>query len=196
MPTRVNGVMFVPALAWLAWRAARPDARDRLWATLAVAGSLLGIGTYSYFNYQLSGNPFEWYDSITRWNYHPGGNPFNGILAIGGALLTRPIEFLTTERMAPYDSLNALMATFALVLVPLVWRRFGFGYASVILLGILLPLSSGQFEGLGRYCAVLFPIPLWLGSLKGEARHTWMIACFVLFYTLGLVLFGNVHPLF
>jgi hypothetical protein len=194
--TRVNGVMFVPALAWLAWRASRPDARDRLWAALAVAGSLLGIGAYSYFNYQLSGNPFEWYDSITRWNYHPGGNPFSGIFAIGSALLTRPIEFLTTERMAPYDSLNALMATFALALVPLVWKRFGFGYASVILLGILLPLSSGQFEGLGRYCAVLFPIPLWLGSLKGEARHTWMIACFVLFYTLGLVLFGNVHPLF
>jgi hypothetical protein len=39
-------------------------------------------------------------------------------------------------------------------------------------------------------------LPLLLGGLKGDARHTWLIACFVLFYGLGLTLFGNVHPLF
>ena len=60
----------------------------------------------------------------------------------------------------------------------------------------MLPLSSGQFEGLGRYCAVLFPLSIWLGSLKGETRHLGLMTGFVLFYALGLVLFGNVHPLF
>jgi hypothetical protein len=194
--TRVNGVMFVPALAWIAWQSAQPTPKDRSWATAAVAGSTLGIGAYCVFNYQLSGNPFEWYASIERWGYHPGGNPVGGLYAIGHALLTRPMQFLVSERMAPYDTLNALMATFALCLVPLVWKRLGLGYALVIVLGIALPLSSGQYEGLGRYCAVLFPIPIWLGSLRGEARLSWLIACFVLFYTLGLVLFGNVHPLF
>jgi len=143
----------------------------------------------------LSGNPFEWYDSIQRWGYAPGGNPLSGLYAIGHALVTRPMQFLS-EKMAPYDTLNALAATFALATVPWVWRRFGFGYALVILMGLGLPLSSGQFEGLGRYCAVLFPISLALGSLPGEARHTWLIACSVLFYGLGLVLFSNVHPLF
>jgi hypothetical protein len=77
-----------------------------------------------------------------------------------------------------------------------VWKRFGTGYAAVIVLGLVLPLSSGQLEGLGRYCAVLFPIALLLGGLEGEARHTWLLASFCLFYSLGLILFGNVHPLF
>jgi hypothetical protein len=98
--------------------------------------------------------------------------------------------------MAPYDTFNTLAAVLALGMVPSVWKRFGAGYAAVIVLGLLLPLSSGQLEGLGRYCAVLFPIPILLGGLHGEARHTWLVACFVAFYTLGLILFGNVHPLF
>ena len=61
---------------------------------------------------------------------------------------------------------------------------------------LLLPLSSGQFEGLGRYCSVLFPLPILFGSLRGETRHLGLMTGFVMFYTLGLVLFGNVHPLF
>ena len=194
--TRVNGVMFVPALAWIAWQSAPATTKDRTWAMVAVACSTLGIAAYSVFNYRLSGNPFEWYDAIVRWGYHPGGNPVGGLYAIGVALVNRPMQFLATERMAPYDTLNALVATFAICLVPVIWKRLGLGYALVVVLGLALPLSSGQYEGLGRYCAVLFPIPIWLGSLRGEARLTWLVACFVLFYTLGLVLFGNVHPLF
>jgi hypothetical protein len=65
-----------------------------------------------------------------------------------------------------------------------------------MVLGLLLPLSSGQYEGLGRYCSVLFPLPIWLGSFQGETRHMGFITGFVLFYALGLVLFGNVHPMF
>jgi hypothetical protein len=194
--TRVNGVMFVPALVWIAWQSAPAQSRDRVWALAAAAGSTLGIGAYCVFNYRLSGNPFEWYDAIERWGYHPGGNPVGGLYAIGHALVTRPMQFLGTERMAPYDTVNAVTATFALCLIPLIWRRLGLGYALIIGLGLALPLSSGQYEGLGRYCAVLFPIPIWLGSLHGEARLTWLVACFVLFYTLGLILFSNVHPLF
>lgn len=194
--TRVNGVMFVPALGWIAWQSAPATTKDRVWALTAVAGSTLGIAAYSVFNYRLSGNPFEWYAAIHRWGYHPGGNPVSGLYAIGLALVQRPMQFLVTERMAPYDTLNALAATFALCLVPFVWKRFGLGYALIIMLGLALPLSSGQYEGLGRYCAVLFPISIWLGSLHGEARLTWLVGYFVLFYTLGLVLFGNVHPLF
>ena len=194
--TRVNGVMFVPALAWIAWQSSDGTTRDRTKALLAAAGSLIGIGSYCYFNYLETGNPFAWYDAITRWGYSPGGNPFTGILAVSKELLTHPYSYLVQERMAPYDTLNTLSAMIALAMVPWIWRRFGSGYAFIVVLGLILPLSSGQLEGLGRYCAVLFPLPLLLGGLKGEARHTWLIACFVLFYGLGLTLFGNVHPMF
>jgi Mannosyltransferase (PIG-V) len=194
--TRVNGVMFLPALALIGWDAAQGSRRDRVVALAAAAAGCAGIGAYSAFVYSLSGSPFEWYDSITRWGYHPGGHPLAGLYAIAEQLLTRPYQFIVSEPMAPYDTLNALMATGALIAVPFVWQRFGRGYAAIVLLGLLLPLSSGQYEGLGRYCSVLFPLPILLGSLKGETRHLGLITSFVLFYALGLVLFGNVHPLF
>jgi len=193
--TRVNGVMFLPALAWIGWSAAQSmHARRR--AIAATAAGLTGIGAYCVFNYTISGNAFEWYDSITRWGYHPGGNPVGGLYAIAHALVTRPYSFIANEPMAPYDALNAITAVATLAAAPFVWRRFGSGYAAVIILGLLLPLSSGQYEGLGRYCSVLFPLPILLGSLQGETRHHALITGFVLFYALGLILFGNVHPLF
>ncbi len=194
--TRVNGVMFLPALALIGWDAADGSARDRRRALAAAIAGFAGIGGYSAFVYSISGNPFEWYDSITRWGYHPGGFPLSGLIAIGEALLTRPMQFISTERMAPYDTLNALAATGALIAIPFIWRRLGRGYAAIVLLGLVLPLSSGQYEGLGRYCSVLFPLPIFFGSLKGETRHLGLMTGFVMFYTLGLVLFGNVHPLF
>jgi hypothetical protein len=194
--TRVNGVMFLPGLALVGWYAAGGSTRDRVRAGAAAAAGLAGIGAYSWFNYHLSGNALEWYDSITRWGYHPGGNPLSGLYAILDALVSRPMQFIVSERMAPYDTLNALTAALALAAVPFVWRRLGVAYAAIIVLGLALPLSSGQYEGLGRYCSVLFPLPILLGSFKGETRHFGLVTSFVMFYTLGLVLFGNVHPLF
>jgi hypothetical protein len=193
--TRVNGVMFLPALALIGWDAAS-TARERRMALLSVAAGAAGIGAYSLYVYTLSGNPFEWYASITRWGYHPGGNPLDGLYAIAYELTTRPLQYIATQKMAPYDTLNALAATGALVALPFIWDRLGRGYAAIVLLGLLLPLSSGQYEGLGRYCSVLFPLPILLGSLNGETRHLGLMTSFVMFYALGLVLFGNVHPLF
>ena len=185
----------MPALLWLAWRA-NPPGRERIIGVLAATGALAGIGGYCVYNYVLSGDPFAWYHSIQRWGYYPGGNPGSSLLAIARSLVTRPYQFLSAEAMAPYDTLNALSAAAALAIVPLVWRRFGLGYAAIVLLGLVLPLSSGQFEGLGRYTSVLFPLPLYLGSLDGDTRHVVLIAAAAMLYTLGLILFTNVHPLY
>jgi hypothetical protein len=193
--TRVNGVMFLPALALIGWDAASTG-RERRAAVAATLCGAAGIGSYSLFVYSVSGDPFEWYDSITRWGYHPGGNPLSGLASIAVQLMSRPIEFIATEPMAPYATLNAMAAAGALMVVPFIWDRFGRGYAAIVVLGLLLPLSSGQLEGIGRYCSVLFPLPILFGSMRGETRHLGLMIGFVLFYTLGLVLFGNVHPLF
>ena len=193
--TRVNGVMFLPALALIGWDAASTD-RERRWALGAALAGLAGIGGYSLYVNSVTGDPFEWYDSITRWGYQPGGNPLSGLVAIAQELMTNPIEFIATDRMAPYNTLNAMAATGALIAVPFIYLRFGRGYAAIVVMGLLLPLSSGQFEGLGRYCSVLFPLPILFASMPGQTRHLGLMAGFVMFYTLGLVLFGNVHPLF
>ena len=193
--TRVNGIMFVPALALIAWQGGF-DRSVRFKAALAVLGACGGFVAYCVYNYAISGHPFAWYDAITHWGYQPGGNPVGGLFAIVQALSTRFYQYLATENMAPYDTLNAGLAIAVLLSVPFVWYRFGLGYATIILLGLILPLSSGQFEGLGRYCSVLFPVPVLLASLHGETRHLGLIAGSAMLYALGLALFVNVHPLF
>jgi len=214
--TRVTGVMALPGLAWMAWQATRSAAlkprgnqlasskprdggptprgggRD---AALAVAGSAAGIGLYCVYNYIVSGWPFAWYDAITHWNYAPGHNPFATVFAVLRALITRPVNYLG-EPMAPYDTLNTLAAIGALALVPYVWKRFGSGYALIVLGGMLLPLSSGQLEGLGRYASVQFPIAIALAAMAGEVRHHVLLAGFAILYAVCLSLFVTVHPLF
>ena len=193
--TRVTGVMALPGLLWLAWRAAGNDRRARINALASVTACTAGIGLYSAHNYTVSGNPFAWYEAITYWNYHPGGNPMTMPLAVLNALVTRPHQYLN-ETMAPYDTLNTLAALSAVALLPIVWRRFGFGYVLIVLGGLLLPLSSGQLEGLGRYTSVQFPVALALASLHGDTRHALLIAGCTMLYAVCLSLFVTVHPLF
>ena len=94
------------------------------------------------------------------------------------------------------DTLNTLAAVFALALTPLVWMRFGAGYALIVLGGLLLPLSSGQLEGLGRYASVQFPIAIALASQRGPRRHVVIMAVFAVLYLACQSLFVTVHPLF
>lgn len=193
--TRVTGVMALPGLAWLAWRAAASDRRELTKAAAGLAGCMAGIGLYCVYNYVLSGNPFAWYDAITYWNYVPGGNPVAMPFAVVRALVTKPVSYLS-EPMAPYDALNTLAAAGALSLVPLIWLRFGVGYVLIVLGGLLLPLSSGQLEGLGRYTSVQFPVALALASLAGEMRHGLLLAASAILFGVCLSLFVTVHPLF
>ena len=91
---------------------------------------------------------------------------------------------------------RALVALLFAAAIPFVWRRFGAAYGLYMLLNLYLPLSSGAFEGLGRYCSVLFPAFIWLASIRSRFVYTSLVVVFALFYTLGLALFATVHPLF
>lgn len=194
--TRVNGIMMLPALAWIAWHGAGSDRRQRLSALAGLALVCSGIGLYSFYVYRLSGNPFEWAASIERWGYHPGGAPWLPLVRLAQALVTRPYAFLAGERMAPYDTLNGVAALAFVAAVPFVWRRFGAAYGLFMLANLWLPLSSGQYEGLGRYCSVLFPCFIWLASLRSRATSTAIVVLFAMFYTLCLALFTTIHRLF
>jgi hypothetical protein len=194
--TRVNGILMLPALAWLAWRGAEPNTRDRV---LAVIGLLLvgcGVGAYSVYVYHLSGNPFEWAASIERWGYHPGGAPWIVHARLVRSLLTHPYSYLAGDGTAPYDTLNGLSALLAVIAVPFVWQRFGAGYGLFMLANLGLPLSSGQYEGLGRYCSVMFPLFIWLASIRSRVAFVLTVVASAMLYTLCLALFTTVHQLF
>jgi hypothetical protein len=194
--TRVPGIMMWPALAWIAWRTMEPTRRDRVGAAAGLVLAASGFGAYCAYIYALTGNPFEWAATLQRWGYYPGGAPWMAPVHLLHVLATHPYQYLVGDRMAPYDALYGVTGILFVIAVPFVWRRFGAGYGLFMLLNLYLPLSSGSFEGMGRYCAVLFPAFIWLATCRSRVVQTGLIVTFALFYTLGLSLFTTIHPLF
>jgi hypothetical protein len=194
--TRVTGILLVPALTWIAWRSAEATTKDRLRAAGAIALATSGFAAYCLFIYEQTGHPFLWAVALTRWGYYPGGSPWTAPFRLAQHLFTDPYAYLAGDRMAPYDTLNGAAAMLCLVAIPFVWRRFGGGYALFMLGNLWLPLSAGVFEGLGRYCAVLFPCFFWLASVRSRLTSTLLIIGFAMLYTLCLALFTKIHPLF
>ena len=76
--TRVNGILMLPALAWIAYRTAQPTIRDRAFAVVGLLLVLTGIGAYSLYVYQLSGNPFEWATTIQALGLQRGRHALVG----------------------------------------------------------------------------------------------------------------------
>ncbi len=194
--TRVNGILILPGLAWIAWTQVGEARRDRVLAIAGVALGFSGVAAYSAYVYRLSGRPFEWAASISRWGYHPGGAPWTAPLQLVKQLATHPYVYLASDPMAPYDTLYGVTGILFLIAIPFVWRRFGAGYGLFMLLNLLLPFSSGAFEGVGRYCSVLFPCFIWLATIRSRALFASVVVLFAMFYTLGLALFTTLHPLF
>jgi hypothetical protein len=194
--TRVPGIMMMPALAWLAWQNVQPTRRDRLGAAGGLILATSGFAAYCAYIYHLTGNPFEWAAAIERWGYFPGGAPWTGPLHLVRQLVTHPYRYLTTDPMAPYDTLYGLTGILFALTIPFVWRRLGAAYGLFMLVNLWLPLSSGALEGIGRYCSVLFPCFIWLASIRSPLVSDTLLVGFALFYTLGLALFTTIHPLY
>jgi hypothetical protein len=194
--TRVNGILVVPALAWIAWRQAVPNTNERLKAIIGLALVGCGIVAYSVYVYVLAGNPFEWALAIRRWGYYPGGAPWLALVRLVHELATHPVIFLTSHHAAPYDALNGLAGLIFVLAIPLVWWRLGAAYGLYMLANLWLPLSSGQYEGLGRYCAVLFPFFILVAGITWRAAFIAIVAVSALLYTLCLALFTTIHPIF
>ena len=194
--TRVPGILMVPALACIAWQHAEPIRRDRASAAAGLALAASGFGAYCFYIFHLTGHPFEWVAALQRWGYHPGGSPWAAPLTLLRHLVAHPRVYLSTDPMAVYDTLYGLTAILFTLAIPFVWRQFGAGYGVYMLLNLWLPLSSGLFEGLGRYCSVLFPCFIWLATIRSRSVATAVVVTFALFYTLALALFTTIHPLY
>ena len=194
--TRVNGIMMWPALAWIAWRTAEPTGRDRVWAAGGLMLAAGGFGAYCLYIYDQSGNPFLWAVALTRWGYHPGGAPWTAHVHLFQMLFTHPYRYLAGDHLAPYDTLNGVTAALFVMVTPFAWRRLGAGYGLFMLMNLCLPLSSGSFEGMGRYCAVMFPGVIWLAGVRSRVVSTTVVVLFAMLYTLCLAMFVTIRPLF
>ncbi len=197
--TRANGIFMLPALLVLLW----PHRGDRpalLKGLGAVALAATGYAAYSLFVYQVSGSPFEWRNSIVRWDWNPGSRmPWMPLWTVLSQAIVNPYGYLAGSPQAICDTLNVAAALVLFAAIPGIIGRFrnsGVAYAVLILINLTVPLSSGSVEGLGRYAAVLFPLPLWLAGLRGETIHRWLPAALGMFYVLCFTLWVKLYPLF
>jgi hypothetical protein len=194
--TRVNGILTAVPLAYIGLRHAGKDWRQLTRAAAAAGAVGLGLAAYSAYVYAISGSPLEWMYSIRRWDYDVGAAPWQPLIALLRQLVRRPYDFLTGEPNGPYDTLNGVTAMVFVAATPFVWRRLGSAYGLFMLMNLWMPLSSGAFVGLGRYCSVLFPFFIWLATFRSPAVHYVIVIGFAMFYAFCLALFVNLQPIF
>ena len=111
-------------------------------------------------------------------------------------LAARPYQHITTHPTAPYDILNGFTGLFFVLSLPLVGRRIGAAYVVHMALNLWLPLSSGVFEGVGRYCAVLFPFYFVMATARPFIVRKSMLVASAALYMLCMALWVNLHPIF
>ena len=119
-----------------------------------------------------------------------------GFVFVISELVARPYEYITTHPTAPYDILNGLTGLVFILSLPFVGRRVGAAYVIHMALNLWLPLSSGVFEGVGRYCAVLFPFFFVMATVRPFILRKGLLVVSAALYMLCLALWVNLHPIF
>lgn len=203
-----RGALRVPVLDRIAWLApaggragapadvAQPEPAERRWGVLDLrrlrrldplvvlaAGGLLGYMAYLWrtFDEPLA---FAKAESAPGWDQSPGAHTW-----LKFAWFSRLVHLPGSgPRYFAFITFQAVLALALLALVPLVLKRFGWGYA-VYTLGVLaIPLlGSKDFMGIGRYALTAFPSFAVLGQVLDErprARVTWLASSAVLLVAL------------
>jgi 4-amino-4-deoxy-L-arabinose transferase-like glycosyltransferase len=196
--TRPTGVMLLPALAVLAWRA---PSRARAFAGVALAvpiGAIWPLWLWAAF-----GHPLEFLGAErNEWQRHlspagPLGGAWHGLVAgwrgieqlvAGGNRFPGADDALQAAGL----NLEALAAAvFAVVLGIVAWRRLGAAYGLFVLLSVALPLSTPTaiypLLSMPRFVLGLFPVFIALGAIaKGPRSNAILITCFAILLGLDL----------
>jgi hypothetical protein len=200
--TRPPGCFLSVVLALIAIAPAikRTAAGDRQVAWNSIAARLLaasapGLGmlAFSAYNYQLTGNPFQWTMQNAAW-----GRVYRSL----DSLVSDRFAFISNYGFYSYASTQTIDLFYSLAVVlclAAVWpvyRRFGLPYAVLIIVNLLPPMSAGGMLSMGRVTSVLFPVFLWLGAVIPPHQRTAWITCFAVLQGFVAVMFFTWRPLF
>ena len=203
--TKPNGFLIALPLfvLFLGGAAGRSDAGWRLWRDraarrallldmMSAAAPVLGVGLYSLYMWQLTGDPLAWLHGQQAW-----GRVYHGLRSV---VLDPVIEMARIGPVAyalayPAAVLNGSAAAFALATAFPATRRLGPSYGLLIVLLVVPPLLAGGTLSLGRLTSGLFPVFLWLAAVvpahhRGQWYGAWgcgqaLVA--VLFFTWQLM---------
>jgi hypothetical protein len=166
------------------WRV--PDLRHVAAAAMPVVGML----AFTVYLYWRTREWFAWAKMHAAW-----GRTFSAEVPLTGvARATNSLLDLIVMR--PYDALNLLGVSFAVVMIWPVWRRLGPAWVAFVLINVIPPLFAGGLLSMGRLSATMFPLFLALaGSLPARSVPA-VIAAFALMQGLVAVLFYTWRSLY
>jgi hypothetical protein len=146
--TRFSGLLLLPVL-WLLQcqsdRSVRPSAK-----TLTLAIVPLGLLGFMGYLYSITGNALAFAAIEPAW----GRRPQLFVLTLF-EYLRQPLEVSYKWNFKLFNFLVAILA-FACAIILLKRRQWAFGF--YVLACVILPLSSGTLQSMGRYMMVVFPI--------------------------------------
>ena len=187
--SRLVGILVAPMLLaeWWMQRRSRSgqQARPPLAALLAPAAVLLGTAAYMFYLQLAFGDPLAFAHGSAAWDRVP-----RSPLGMIAELLQRPAGGWGPALLAgrlPLDNwidLSFVSLFVGLGCVLLYQRRWSEGV--FVVLGSLVPLSSGLLMSQRRYVWVLFPAFVLLARWGG---HRWIDRTITLLFLLGLGLF-------
>ena len=128
------------------------DLRRINWRDAPVLVSVMGLGAYAYFLNRRFGNPFLFAEVEKHWGQGAGPRTWFKVEFFKGVT-----NFGDPPSWLAYVA-HPIVVVVALVLVPRVFRRFGWGYGVFSLLAVgLAAFSTKDFFGSGRYVLAAFP---------------------------------------
>jgi len=103
--------------------------------------------------------------------YHPGDLPLLKL-----AYLVRLRDFTDSPSYALTTTFQLLMVVVALLSIPAVSRRFGWGYGVFVGVLVAIPtVSTEDFMGTGRYLIAAFPVWAMWGERLARRERGWAV---------------------
>ena len=168
----------------------RPGWRDLLRAVPAVrwreAGVLvagLGLAAWCVYLWVQFGDPFAFATVQEAPGWYQQGGPHTWFKVVFvGTLLKGPVD------VAIRLTAQAVMCLFAVLLLPRVYRLFGWGYLAYSLVVLAIPIiGTKDFMGTGRYVLAAFPVIAAAGDFLATRRRGWVRPLVLVLLGVGLM---------
>jgi hypothetical protein len=173
----------------------KPPAREVAGPLVAVVAPLLGIGAYSLFCALRTGDPLAWLHAHQSWGYELGTSPLLGYTTFFEKVYNFGLYgSLTSYPYSIYEFIGAMIAAAFVLFTILVASRLGAAYFVWSLAMLAVPLGSGSWEALGRYCSLNFPVFMALATLENRTLDIIMTVAAAVLLGLLAALFVS-HPL-
>jgi hypothetical protein len=182
--TRITALALLPAFLYEIW-AYRKENRNLILPAISFLLVPLGLGIYMYYLYRVTGDPLEFFNTISIFGAQRSSN----------LVLLPQVFYRYFFKVLPnltYSYFPVVFTTYLEIVSAIVFLLLGIwtffklrlSYALYFAAGYLIPPLSGSFSSFPRYVLILFPgfilLALWLNKKTKIVKSLVYIAFFVL----------------